>query len=291
MIINRINDNREGKMLFTLKNGEQKWMTKREYKNYIKHLESIKSIYNEYVEYGDIDPKLSQIEQVHQVVDLGVNLMSIIGNTADSITISGYNRIKNEVNEKISKADFVDIVKYVSTHLDEDNNGDDEKLTKKLLKDINATIYKINLKRIFYTKFNSEKDFIVPEDSCEVIFPKLKEMNNKRFKEIVKSCAKARKYLDQTLWPQYQDYASLVEYITKGEISYKEYKKLVDYKYYTGDEDKRFQNQDKRWEKLVENFLYAYKLCKKYGYNDYFREVEDTIYNYTHENYEYKEMA
>ena len=284
MIINRINDNREGKMLFTLKNGEQKWMTKREYKNYIKHLESIKSIYNEYVEYGDIDPKLSQIEQVHQVVDLGVNLMSIIGNTADSITISGYNRIKNEVNEKISKADFVDIVKYVSTHLDEDNNGDDEKLTKKLLKDINATIYKINLKRIFYTKFNSEKDFIVPEDSCEVIFPKLKEMNNKRFKEIVKSCAKARKYLDQTLWPQYQDYASLVEYITKGEISYKEYKKLVDYKYYTGDEDKR-------WEKLVENFLYAYKLCKKYGYNDYFREVEDTIYNYTHENYEYKEMA
>ena len=56
------------------------------------------------------------------------------------------------------------------------------------------------------------------------------------------------------------------------------YKKLVDYQHYTGIDDKRFQGQDKRWEKMAENFLTVYRLCKKYGY-DYFNNIENEIYN------------
>ena len=100
----------------------------------------------------------------------------------------------------------------------------------------------------------------------------------KKFKEIVQSCAKARKYLDEKLWPQYKEYAALAEYVSGGDLSYERYKKLVDYQYYTGDEDKRFQGQDKRWEKMAENFLMVYRLCKKYGYG-YFDDIENEIYN------------
>ena len=267
----------ESKMLFTLKNGEQKWMTKREYRNYKKRLEALKSVYDQYVEVGFIDPNLDIIDQVHQVVDLGVELMGLIGYTADKISISGIHRVQNEVNKKISKEDFTQMVKHVAAHLDQDvQQKDNDKFTAKLLKDIDEAIYKINLKRTFFTNFNDLNEIMVPKESKEIIFPRLSEEKNKRFNEIVKSCAKARNYLDTKLWPQYKEYASLAEYITQGDLTYERYKKLVDYKYYTGDEDPRFQNQDKRWEKMVSNFLYVYRLCKKYDY-DYFHQVEEEV--------------
>ena len=269
---------RTGKMLITLKNGEQKWMTKREFNNYKKRLTSLKSLYDQYVDYGFINNALSIQEKVQIVVDMGVELMGIIGTTADKITITGYNSVKAQVNRNITKEDFVNIVKFVCTR--EDGEGvDDTKLTSKMLKEIDESVFKINFKRVFYNQFIEFNDFAVVEDPKDVIFPKIKySTNNKKFKEIVKSCAKARKYLDQKLWPQYKEYAALAEYITDGDLTYERYKKLVDYKYYTGDEDKRFQSQDKRWEKLVENFLNVYRLCKKYGYN-YFESVENEIYN------------
>ena len=136
-----------------------------------------------------------------------------------------------------------------------------------MLKEIDESVFNINFKRVFYNQFIEFNDFAIVETPENVIFPKIKySTNNKKFKEIVQSCAKARKYLDEKLWPQYKEYAALAEYVSGGDLSYERYKKLVDYQYYTGDEDKRFQGQDKRWEKMAENFLMVYRLCKKYGY-------------------------
>jgi len=268
----------KGKLLFELKNGEKKWMTKSEYNHYVNRLSSLKSLYEDYVENEFIDSKLPVNEQIHQIVDLGIELMDIICSTADKITIVGYNSVKSQVNKNITKEDFVEIIKFVSHHMD-NNSADDTKLTKKMLKEIDKSVFKINFKRVFYNQFIEFNDFAVTETPENIVFPKIKySTNNKKFKEIVNSCAKARQYLDQKLWPQYKEYAALAEYVSQGDLSYERYKKLVDYKYYTGNDDKRFQTQDKRWEKLVKNFLDAYRLCKKYDYN-YFEDVENEIYN------------
>lgn len=268
----------KGKLLFELKNGEKKWMTKSEYNHYINRLSSLKSLYEDYVENEFIDSKLPINEQIHQIVDLGIELMGIICSTADKITIVGYNSIKSQVNKNITKEDFVEIIKFVSHHMD-NNSTDDTKLTQKMLKEIDKSVFKINFKRVFYNQFIEFNDFAVTETPENIVFPKIKySTNNKKFKEIVNSCAKARQYLDQKLWPQYKEYAALAEYVSHGDLNYERYKKLVDYKYYTGNDDKRFQTQDKRWEKLVKNFLDAYRLCKKYDYN-YFEDVENEIYN------------
>lgn len=271
---------KESKLLFTLKNGEQKWMTKREYNQYIKRLDSLKPHYEEFVEMGFINDDMSTNEKVHILVDLGVELMGTIGVTADKITISGYNSVKNQVNQFISKEDFVEFVKFVSIHENTDN-VDDAKLTEKLLKEIDKAVYNVNFRNSIYNQYIEFNDFVVPKSPKNVIFPKIEFEKNKKFKEIVNSCAKARKYLDNILWPQYKQYADIAEYVTKGYLTYENYKQLVDYKYYTGDEDPRFQGQNKRWEKLLENFMKSYKLCKKFGY-DYFDEVE----NYILENHE-----
>lgn len=268
----------KGKLLFELKNGEKKWMTKSEYNHYINRLSSLKSLYEDYVENEFIDSKLPVNEQIHQIVDLGIELMGIICSTADKITIVGYNSVKSQVNRNITKEDFVEIIKFVSHHMD-NNSTDDTKLTQKMLKEIDKSVFKINFKRVFYNQFIEFNDFAVTETPENIVFPKIKySTNNKKFKEIVNSCAKARQYLDQKLWPQYKEYAALAEYVSHGDLNYERYKKLVDYKYYTGNDDKRFQTQDKRWEKLVKNFLDAYRLCKKYDYN-YFEDVENEIYN------------
>ena len=268
----------KGKLLFELKNGEKKWMTKSEYNHYINRLSSLKSLYEDYVENEFIDSNLPVNEQIHQIVDLGIELMGIICSTADKITIVGYNSVKSQVNKNITKEDFVEIIKFVSHHMD-NNSTDDTKLTQKMLKEIDKSVFKINFKRVFYNQFIEFNDFAVTETPENIVFPKIKySTNNKKFKEIVNSCAKARQYLDQKLWPQYKEYAALAEYVSHGDLNYERYKKLVDYKYYTGNDDKRFQTQDKRWEKLVKNFLDAYRLCKKYDYN-YFEDVENEIYN------------
>ena len=78
-----------GKILITLKSGEQKWMTKREYNNYKKRLSSLKDLYDQYVEYGFINNALSIKEKVQTIVNMGVELMGVIGTTADKITITG----------------------------------------------------------------------------------------------------------------------------------------------------------------------------------------------------------
>ena len=268
---------KESKCLYTLKNGEKKWMTKREYNQYIKRIKSLKPHYDSFVELGILDDTMSINDKVHTLVNCGVNLMYTIGETADKITISGYNSVKNQVNQYISKEDFVAFVKFVATHENSDNI-DDTKLTEKLLKEINQVVYNINLKNIMYNQFIEFKDFVVPQNPKNVIFPKIEFEKNKKFKEIVNSCAKARKYLDEILWPEYKSYADVAEYVTQGELTYEQYKKLVDYQYYTDDPDPRFQNQDKRWQKLLENFMKSYKLCEKYGY-DYFNDIDNYIIN------------
>jgi len=274
---------RKGKILVTLKSGTQKWMTKAEYDHYLKRLDSLKILYDQYVEYGFINDSLSMIDKVQSIVDMGVELMGVIGTTADKITITGFNSVKSQVNRNITKDDFVNIVKFVCAHQDNENI-DDSKLTKKMLKEIDESVFNINFKRVFYNQFIEFNDFAIVETPENVIFPKIKySTNNKKFKEIVQSCAKARKYLDEKLWPQYKEYAALAEYVSGGDLSYERYKKLVDYKYYTGDEDKRFQGQDKRWEKMAENFLMVYRLCKKYGYG-YFDDIENEILNNLKEN-------
>ena len=274
----------EGKVQVTLRSGERKWMTRREYRAYLKRLEALKSIYQQYVKYNIVDTNLPDVDQIRSIVEMGNDLMNSICEIADSITVAGYNRVKNEVSQKITKGEFTDIVRYVSRHLDKDKSIDDEKFTARLLKDIDATIYKINLKRSFYTNFNEFKDFVVPEDSTNVIFPKLDAKNNKRFKEIVKSCAKARNYLDTQLWPTFHEYSDVAEYISKGDLNYDKYKQLVDYMHYENNDDKRFQNQKKRYKLLIENFVKSYLLCKKYGY-EYFTDVEALIYNQTCDKY------
>ena len=126
--------------------------------------------------------------------------------------------------------------------------------TAKLLKDIDQTIYKINLKRIFYTNFNECNEFVIPEESKNVVFPKLNAAANKRFKEIVKSCAKARKHINEQLWPAFHEYAMVAEFISHGDLNYAKYKQLVDYMHYAGCDDKRFQNYKKHVKRFKDNF-------------------------------------
>lgn len=269
---------KESKMLVTLKSGAQKWMTKHELKQHNKRLDSLKELYIKYINEGIISPDSDKMTVVRQMIDEGVKLMYAIGHIADLITVTGYNRVKNEVNHMIPKKDFVEIVKFVAYHDKEKiKNFDDSKLTKKLFKEIDESLFKINFKRTFYSQYINFDEFSTSESPKNVIFPKLDYIkNNSRFKEIVNSCAKSRIYLDEQLWPQYKEYADIAEFASDGDLTYDRYKKLVDYNYYTGDEDPRFQGQDKRWEKLLDTFLYNYKLCKTYGY-EFFGPVEAEV--------------
>ena len=81
-----------------------------------------------------------------------------------------------------------------------------------------------------------------------------------------------------------REYAVVAEYITNGYIDYNRFKQLVDYQHYADCKEKRFQNLNKRFKIMADKFMEVYKLCKKYGYDHYFADVEDLIYQYTNDN-------
>lgn len=269
----------EGKSLFTLNDGTKKLMTKQEFKNYLKRLESLKTKYDEYVKEGFLTEDMTTVQKVHTLVNLGDSLMCEICENADFITVTGVNRVHNEVSPKIDKNVFIEFVKFYAKNCSKDKeNVQETKIFSKILKDIEQSVYKINLKRLFYMAFFSEDEIVVPIDVKHAEFPRLTPEKNKKFKEILRSCAKTRNYIDKELWPQYDEYAEVAEYVTNGEISREKYKQLVDYQHYSGNDEKRFNTFDKKWQKLYDLFLERYSLCKKYGYG-YFDDIEAAITN------------
>ena len=269
----------EGKSLFTLNDGTKKLMTKQEFRNYLKRLEALKTKYDSFLETGFISDDMTEVEKIHILVDLGDSLMCEICENADLITVTGVNRVQNEVSQKIDKDVFIEFVKFYAKNCSKDKEDIQEtKIFEKILKDIEQSVYKINLKRLFYMTFISEDEIVVPVDVKHTEFPRLTPEKNKKFKEILNSCAKTRNYIDKELWPQYEEYAEIAEYVTKGEISREKYKQLVDYQHYSSNDEKRFNTFDKKWQKLHDLFIERYMLCKKYGY-DYFDDIETKILN------------
>ena len=154
--------------------------------------------------------------------------------------------------------------------------NNDEKKTEDKFK---VDVFKHSFKRNLCKTFLSFGKITVPDEkSIELqIIPSVQTIENKELEKDLKMCAGWREIMDTQFYPEYRLYAMAAEHLSHGDLDYARFKTIVNYHYYGALDPKNefFRNS---YSKPLIQFMDAYKLCEKYGYEDFFSEVKNYFY-------------
>ena len=85
------------------------------------------------------------------------------------------------------------------------------------------------------------------------------------FEKIMEDSAKKREYINKILYGQYKKYAKAAEYITKLELNYGDFKKLVDWEHYKEGGYPAPTTPAKLWS-IFDKYAHAMNLMTKYEF-------------------------
>ena len=204
---------------------------------------------------------LSVIEQVHVLVDQADSLMGEICAMSDDIKINDL--AKAQQFTPIDKKTYLDFV-YVCARKNDDKLK--EKAIDQFEEDVNKRLFITNLRYSFLTSYMSGKDIKITDENNEEFKP-FTDYNSQEFDNIMQDSAKKRLYLNTILWPKYKTFGLAAIYATNMEMTYKDFKNLVDYQHYINGGYPSPTTPSKIWS-IFDKFNYAYRLLDKWGYDD-----------------------
>ena len=181
--------------------------------------------------YGQVDDELHISgkpinEQVHILVDKCNELQGQICQYADSIKIDDLAKVQDITD--IDKKTYLDFVNICAL-----KNKDKlkEKAIAKFEGDFENRLFISNLRHSFLESYMSGYDLkITDEDNQE--YKPYSDYKSEEFERIMEDSAKTRMFINDVLYKQYKKYATAAEYITKLELNYGDFKKLVDWEHY-----------------------------------------------------------
>ena len=201
------------------------------------------------------------IEQVHILVNKADELMNEICGTSDDIKINDLEKVKEFT--AIDKKTYLDFVRICAL---KNNDKLKEKAIEKFEKDFEQRLLITNLRHAFLESYmNGDELKITDEDNEE--FEPFKDYASDDFDKIMQESAKKREYLNLILWGRYKQYAKAAEYITNLELSYKDFKNLVDWQHYKNGGYPSETSPSKIWS-IFDKFNHAYRLLYKYNYDN-----------------------
>ena len=103
-------------------------------------------------------------------------------------------------------------------------------------------------------------------DSDDDKFDPFNDHASAEFEKLLEKSASTRIYINESLYPQLKDLASAAEYITNGEITYKEFKQLNDFEYYKNGGYPSPNSPSRSWS-IYDRFAQAHRMMKKYGFD------------------------
>ena len=181
--------------------------------------------------YGQVDDELHISgkpinEQVHMLVNKCNELQGQICQYADSIKIDDLAKVQDITD--IDKKTYLDFVNICAL-----KNKDKlkEKAIAKFEGDFENRLFISNLRHSFLESYMSGYDLkITDEDNQE--YKPYSDYKSEEFERIMEDSAKTRMFINDVLYKQYKKYAAAAEYITKLELNYGDFKKLVDWEHY-----------------------------------------------------------
>lgn len=203
----------------------------------------------------------STIEQVHMLVDKCDALMCEICQLSDKIKIDDLTSVQELT--PIDKSTYMDFVKICVLK----NNGKlKDKAIAKFQEDFARRLFITNLRHTFLESYMNGDDLKITDEDNEDYVP-FEDYTSTEFDKIMQDSAKTRDYLNSILWPKYKTYAKAAEYITNLELSYSDFKNLVDWQHYKDGGYPTENTPSKIWS-VYNRFNYCHRLLNKYEYND-----------------------
>jgi hypothetical protein len=214
--------------------------------------------------YGQVDGELHIAgkpinEQIHILVDKCNALQTEICQMADSIKIEDLTKVQDITDiDKKTYLDFVNICALKS------NDKLKEKAIAKFESDFENRLFISNLRHSFLESYMSGYDLkITDEDNQE--YKPYSDYKSEEFERIMEDSAKTRMFINDVLYKQYKKYAAAAEYITKLELNYGDFKKLVDWEHYKEGGYPTPTTPAKLWS-IFEKYNNAIRLMEKYEF-------------------------
>lgn len=251
-------------------------MTKTQMKKYIEHRNACEEIYKGLLTTHVFDGANSDKEKLDILIDMCCGIQSEICHMADSI--KEYAKSAKEYSKTMTPQMFRDAMQFVKNHSPKTRDGKSvvEKKTEDKFK---VDVFKHSFKRNLCKTFLSFGKITVPDEkSIELqIIPSVQTIENKELEKDLKTCAMWREIMDTQFYPEYRLYAMAAEHLSYGDLDYTRFKTIVNYHYY-GALDPKSEFFRNSYSKPLIQFMDAYKLCEKYGYEDFFSEVKNYFY-------------
>lgn len=212
----------------------------------------------------DLDGK-EVIEQVHILVDAADDLMNTICETSDDIKINDY--CKAQELTPIDKKTYLDFVNICSL---KNNDKLKENAIEKFEKDFYERLFITNIRHSFLESYMNGDDLKITDEDNEEFKP-FTDYASEEFNKIMQESAKKREYLNLVLWKRYKSIAKAAEYITDLELSYKDFKNLVDWQHYKDGGYPSPTTPSKIWA-IYDKFNYAHRLLDKWKFKNTIKE-------------------
>lgn len=229
-------------------------------------LEKLKKFYDNACEEFDLENK-NVIEQIHILVDAADKLMCEICSMSDDIKINDFEKAKELT--PIDKKTYLDFVNICAL---KNNDALKEKAISRFEEDFGQRLFITNLRHSFLESYmNGDELKITDEDNEE--YKPFTDYKSEEFDEIMQDSAKKREYLNTVLWKKYKSIAKAAEYITELELSYKDFKNLVDWQHYAEGGYPSPTSPSKIWA-IFDRFNYAHRTLSRWGYEDTSNELK-----------------
>lgn len=235
---------------------EKKQLTEEQKKE--KKLQKLAIYYSKADEELDLAGKDIEV-QVHNLVTACLDIQCEICKQSDSIKIDDLTKVQDITN--IDKKTYLDFVNICAL---KNNDKLKEKAIQKFEGDFENRLVVANLRHAFLESYMSGEELkITDEDNYEYkAFPDYK---SEEFEKIMEDSAKKREYINKVLYGQYKTYAKAAEYITKLELTYGQFKELVDWEYYKEGGYPTPTTPAKLWS-IFNRYNEAIRLMSKYGF-------------------------
>lgn len=200
-------------------------------------------------------------EQIHILVDACDSLHGEICAMSDDIKINDLTKAQELT--PIDKKTYLDFVNICAL---KNNDKLKEKAISRFEEDFNKRLFITNLRHSFLNSYMNGEDLKITDEDNEEYEP-FTDYKSEEFDEIMQDSAKKREYLNTVLWKKYKNIAKAAEYLTELELTYKDFKNLVDWQHYVNGGYPSPKSPSKIWA-IFDKFNYAHRLLNKYAYND-----------------------
>jgi len=214
--------------------------------------------------YENLSPSIGftgdPISDVHKMVEYGQEIQSQICKLADSIKIDDYEEA-NKITP-ISKGLYMEFVNVAVKRMMGKLN---EKVSEKLDKEFGTKLLDLNMLNTFLNTYVADQDLKLA-DSDDDKFEPFNEHESEEFQNLLEKSARTRISINENLYPQLKELGNAAEYITNGEITYKEFKMLNDFEYYQNGGYPSPTSPSRSWS-IYNNFANAHRLMDKYKFD------------------------